>query len=122
VSIWCSWEQIGTDYRQKRQRGEARSYALGWSNHYPDRKVERPASIGISHIPSWCTPGHEDEGDEFGEWLRLGISTWKHDFADAHRKPTERAYLDVVLDEEAARSLVADLTAWLDRPKVRAKR
>lgn len=119
MSIWASWESIGTWLTDKRQRGDVRSYALGWSNHYPNRRVERPASVGIAHIPSWCVPGHDDEGDDaVGPWLRLGLTSWLHDWHNPRARPTERASLDVVLDEEAVRSLRDDLTDWLDRPKV----
>lgn len=149
MSIWCSWDHIGTDptvmFRVKRdgsrgrrikprpERGNVLSYAVGFSNHYPDLtgSHERPAVVALADIAPWCVPGH-DAGEcpcgehhdhpDTGPWLRLEVaapetlSFWRRD----GRKPevlSEEA--TVVLDEAAARALRDDLTAWLDRPKVR---
>lgn len=119
MSIWCSWREIGWDKWRKKPRfvhGEVRSYASGFSNHYPtsDGEYEQPADIGISSIPVWCVAGHRDEdGDEIGPWLRLDIGTWDHD-SGRPRVPVQAA---VVMDEKAVRSLVKDMRAWLKAPK-----
>lgn len=142
MSIWCSWEDIGTDVltilterdgkpcleavgdQPEPKRGEVRSYAVGFSNHYPTRdgEYEQPANVGISSIPRWCIPGHrneegQDDYDMLGEWVRLDLFTAEHSFKDGG-KPTGR-YLNaaVVMDVEAARALYHDLGDWLMRPK-----
>jgi len=108
MSIWCSQPAIGFDDWFKRARkphgGHVRSYATGWSNHYPttNGKVERRASIDLATIAPWCVPGNEHNWDDraTGPWLRLSVNS------------------DVVMDEGAVRELVSQLTEWLDRPKV----
>jgi hypothetical protein len=136
VSIWCSWEHIGTDPRdwqtakgkpvpKKAERGTVLSYANGWSNHYPDLtgEAERPAVIALAHMPKWCVPGHDETGDYDinGPWLRLEVvapetlNFWEK--GDDGGPTVEEDGASVVLDEEAARSLRDDLTRWLDRPK-----
>lgn len=140
MSIWCSWPEIGTEVRSRLdedehgqpvliavpphpspERGLVVSYATGWSNHYPDpvNGPERPSSVSLAHMPVWCVPGHngEDDHDEVGPWLRLDILAVDHDY-HAGGKPTGTVHGEsVILDEEAARSLVADLVDWLARPK-----
>lgn len=120
MSIWCSGRVIGHDpawIDDDEQVGDVRSYAGGWSNHYPDQTVEQPANIDTAHIPVWCVPGHRGEVDRvIGPWLRLCVQSWEHDF----RNPTEtvgQVNAAVVLDEAAVRALVDDLTDWLARPK-----
>lgn len=124
--------------------GDVRSYVEGWSNHYPttDGTAERAAAIDTASIPAWCVPGHGGDFEEprrLGPWLRLSVVS-----PDTHVRPrtpeqeaersaawqrgetpkvdvdvgTEPRYVSVVLDEAAVRSLVADLTEWLDTPKV----
>lgn len=135
MSIWCSWNPVGYEEpeprrRDARRRGEVRSYANGWSNHYPTRdgKVECRASVDIAHIAPWCTPGWQQKdpglpnftsGDrcEVAEWLRLTVYTRHHDF-NSGEATNEMRCEAVVMDEEAVRALVADMTAWLDLPKV----
>lgn len=133
MSIWCSGRTIGHELDWEpdpddEPTGEVRSYCDGWSNHYPttDGEAEQPASLDVSHIPSWCVPGHRWDGDgeepewyfgAIGPWCRLIVESWKHDFMNTPAvKGRERA--SVVMDEAAVRSLVADLTAWLEQPKV----
>jgi hypothetical protein len=133
VSIWCSWEDIGYDDEgesgwQNTGRGEVRSYATGWSNHYPttDGQVERPASVGVAHAPQWCVPGHYDatadgdygDGAPVGGWLRLDMVTWTHNWKTPEQVTGPPECHSVVLDEQAARSLAADLLAWADHEKV----
>lgn len=111
MSIWVSHGPVG---------GDVRSCANGWSNHYPttDGTVERPAAIDLASIPTWCVPGHDlTEGRARGPWLRLGVFTARHDFRDP-RVVLERLSANVVMDESAVRDLVAQLTDWLDTPKV----
>lgn len=146
VSIWCSWEDIGWNpggryhYDDGRvvnepgrfDRGRALSYAQGFSNHHPDEtgEHEAPATIGVAHIAPWCVPGHFEDCDcgghdypECGEWLRLSVdapgalSWWTKPGEDKPRR--EPVHADVLLDEQAARALAADLLKWADMPKVR---
>jgi hypothetical protein len=104
MSIWCSWEHIGTDptvmyevspgirevkldgktargrraVEQKAERGNVLSYAEGFSNHYPNLAGthERPAVIALAHMPEWCVPGHDDTDDYdiTGPWLRVEVA------------------------------------------------
>jgi hypothetical protein len=141
MSIWCSWPEIGYDmwpgdgvhggveFMTLGDRpdpnvpngGEVRSYAVGFSNHYPtcDGEYEQRANVGISHCPVWCVPGYDDEFDDdtVGEWVRLDVFTAVHDYQQGGKPTGEYVNAAVVLDEAAARALVADLSAWLDRPK-----
>lgn len=129
MSIWSSWEDVGYDdmmWGGKRKRGEVRSYAILWSNHYPttDGKVEQPASVGICHIPQWCVPGHRDEPEEYDSvapWVRLTVVTSGHDHANPPDPLPRPEGHSVVMDEKAARALVKDLNAWLKLRKVHPK-
>jgi len=120
MSIWCPYNDIGnTEWADEPSRGVVRSYAVGWENHYPDDKVEQLSSLGAASIPDYCVPGHRDEtGSALGPWLRLSVDGWDHLHHPNMKAALHRASLTVVLDEEAVTSLVADLTAWLARPKV----
>ena len=137
MSIWCSWESIGWEptadviYGNGRratepahmERGAVRAYRAGFSNHYPDDS-DPGAMVGVASIPAWCVPGHDDERDDsFGPWLRLSIdSPQAQDWydPDPSKRPTPApVFADVVLDEAAVAALRDDLTAWLDREKVR---
>lgn len=128
MSIWSSWEEIGYDmvFRSpKPHRGQVRSYASGWSNHYPttDGAVEQPAAVGVASMPVWCVPGHEDDysDDTVGPWLRLEVASAQHSWKDGGKPTGLPEGAAVVMDEEAARSLAADLLAWADRPKALPK-
>lgn len=139
MSIWCSWREIGYDIEPPDEAGfefvylgdrpdpnvpeggEVRSYAVGYSNHYPTRdgEYEQRANVGLAHCPVWCVPGHGDDFDDevIGEWVRLDVYTAEHDF-NKGGKPTGRYDLaSVVMDEAAARALAADLLEWADRTK-----
>lgn len=121
MSIWVSLPIIGhpgpMDAFEER-RGDVRSYATGWSNHYPDHTVEHDSRIDLALIPVWCVPGHRESTSTtlVGPWLRLGVDTRTHDFHDP-TGPTSPVYVSVVMDEEAVRALRDDLTDWLHRPK-----
>lgn len=121
MSIWCSWEDIGYDtFTGEWVRGEVRSYATGFSNHYPttDGTYEQPSSVGIATIPVWCVPGHREEMDKtVGPWVRLDVWTADHSFTDGGQFTGRYDTASVVMDETAARSLAADLLAWADREK-----
>jgi hypothetical protein len=145
MSIWCSWPWVGHDPfdGEAPRGGEVRTYAQGFSNHYPDTSGshELPATIDLAHVAPWCVTGHDsgeapewrcsgcDESHEsnerqVGAWLRLGIAAaaglnfWAK---DAEGNPTrERVDAEVVLDERAVLRLYHDLGDWLMLPKVRS--
>lgn len=125
MSIWCSLPSIGHDnWHDGIRGGEVRSYANGWSNHYPttDGDVEQPACVDLATIPAWCVPGNEDRdgGGELGPWLRLSAYGHEHD-PHAPTIIVSRSSTSVVMSEPAVRQLVADLTEWLETPKVHPK-
>lgn len=79
---------------------------------YPDNDYEaiprmRPAVVHTAHIPGFCTPGNREqtEDEPMAPWLRVSIQT-------------PGAWVDVLLNEEAAGALAADLTAWARTPKL----
>lgn len=129
MSTWYSWRVIGhDDDGMEPPVGDVRSYAHGWSNHYPttDGDVERPAWIEVDYLPPFCVPGHEDDEDTLdedarGPWLRLsvyaldGISFWRN--TTTGEPHSEQA--TVVLDETAVQALHDALGEWLAAPKVR---
>lgn len=121
MSIWVSYDVLAFDGDDLPRGGEVRSYASGFSNHYPttDGLVERPSSVDIAHIPSWCVPGHHDENDPLsvGGWLRLNISTWQHHRHDP-AEVIDEVHAGVVLDRAAVVLLHAQLGEWLDRPQL----
>lgn len=141
MSIWCSDATTGFDDGAESPRtigGHVLSFAGGWSNHYPDRfVVERPAAVHLASIAPWCVPGHfypvpggtvcetcrvEHDYPECGPWVRLDLDspnalTWWPD-DDLPTPQPAPIFASVVLDQAAARSLAAHLTAWADRPKV----
>lgn len=117
-----------TPVEQAAERGNVLSYAEGWSNHYPtlDGKAERPAALALASMPHWCVPGVAEGDHDYesaGPWLRVEVAApetlnfWRKDGDGNPAVETQGA--TVVLDEEAVRSLVDDLTTWLDRPKAR---
>ena len=121
MSIWCSGPLIGRDPHEVDPdvHVQVRSYANGWSNHYPntDGVVERDACIDVAVIPAWCVGGEVDDYEAAGPWLRLGLRSWQHDWshpADVVGKMSA----SVVLDEAAVRALAGQLSEWLERPKV----
>lgn len=108
MSIWSS-ESVVT----------VRSYATGWSNHYPTKTghVERKAELMFATIPDYCVPGHREEwGEAIGPWLRMCVYSHAHDF-NAPRKILGPEDASVVMDEEAVQALVDELQQWLARPK-----
>ena len=121
MSIWASHDPVGHDDHEPLRGGDVRSYATGWSNHYPttDGEVEQPAAVGIAHIPTWCVPGHRDADDyddfPLGPWVRLDVITHDHENGKPVSGPWSHS---VVMDEAAARQLAADLLKWADAPKV----
>lgn len=144
MSIWCSWPAVGQepfDPAEPNRGGDVRTYAEGWSNHFPttDGTAELPACIDLADIAPWCVPGHGQElidgawtcpgcgadhdHPETGPWLRLGVTSMasRHWWTqDGKPGPHDGPGLDtfVVMDEGAARQLRDDLTEWLERPKV----
>ena len=120
MSIWVSHEIVGHDVYpdgHEIRGGQVRSYCEGWSNHYPTTDVEGEASIDLASIPVWCVPGHHDEfSDDRGPWLRLGIHTEPGTW-ETERSSGPLSDRVVVMDEDAVRCLVDDLTAWLNTPK-----
>jgi hypothetical protein len=132
MSIWCSRPHIGFDdfWEPNRKRpagGQVRSYATGWSNHYPttDDTVEQRAMVDTAHIAPWCVPGHDGDYENerrVGPWLRLGVHGRAQDYRGRELILGGHVDLSVVLDENAVRALVADLQDWLDTPKARPKK
>lgn len=123
MSIWCSSEDIGFEDRQEGEpnHGQVRSYASGFSNHYPttDGEWEAPAAVGIASIAPWCVPGWSPDDPTLdhplcGPWVRLDVMSWEHEGG----KATETSYAAVVMDEAAARALAWQLLEWADRPHV----
>ena len=117
MSIWSSRTDIGAydlPGEEDKPPGEVRSYAEGWSNHYPTDDVEKPAFVGTASIPPWCVPGHFDdpasEDMATGPWLRLHVATWNEDYG----MPMIANGATVILDVEAARSLAAELLSWAE--------
>lgn len=144
MSIWCSYPTIGWDdegadvggmvidadgVRDPEPHwsgGEVRSYAVGWSNHYPDGTAEYPASIDLADIAPWCVPGWWDRSDELdrevGPWLRMGVHSphavtyWSK---DAEGNPTPNPEVaTVVLDVAAVQALYDQLGRWLAAEKI----
>jgi hypothetical protein len=118
MSIWCSLPVIGFDEFDD-PVGQVRSYANGWSNHYPttDGVVERDATINLAYIPAWCAGGPDDDFESVGPWVRLGVRSYLHDMS-APTETARKVEAVVVMDEDAVRVLVGELNQWLDRPKV----
>jgi hypothetical protein len=121
VSIWVPIAGVGvTDYWGDDPDGTVLTYADGWSNHYPDGEVERPAAVGLSAIPPWCVPGNSDaydaeENEHPGPWLRLHLLTrpsGPRATGDEPRRIADGA--TVLLTPDAARALAAELTKWAD--------
>lgn len=80
--------------------------------------------LDLASIAPWCVTGQDDyeESPEYdihacGPWLRLCVLSSEHNYREpAEVLGTESA--SVVMDEGAVRELVAQLSAWLERPKV----
>ncbi|MFE9232028.1 hypothetical protein [Cellulosimicrobium funkei] len=128
MSIWVPIAGVGhSDYWGDDPDGTVLTYADGWSNHYPDGEVERPAAVGLSAIPPWCVPGHspddhDDEADQPGPWLRLHLLTrpsGPRAEGDEPRRITDGA--TVLLTPDAARALAAELTKWADLDHTKPK-
>lgn len=133
MSIWCSLPTITPTAPEVDDYDVCAgvwSYVDGFSNRYPapddGKHIERPACIDLADMPEWCVPGHvngdENNYVERGPWLRLGIHGWRHDYSDP-TNPAKGAeeYATVVLDEDAAKALHAQLSEWLAAPKARPK-
>lgn len=117
MSIWASWRTIGWDDEDDLQRGEVRSYAHGWGNHYPttDGAVEQLANVDLAYIPGYCVPGYADDvyaDMATGPWLRLYVSS--REYIDG--KPVGPDTAAVILDVAAARHLAEDLIEWVNQP------
>lgn len=128
MSIWVPIAGVGvTDYWGDDPDGTVLTYADGWSNHYPDGEVERPAAIGLSAIPPWCVPGQDIEVPETehtkpGPWLRLHLLTrpsGPRATGDEQRRIADGA--TVLLTPDAARALAAQLTRWADLDHTKPK-
>jgi hypothetical protein len=119
MSIWCSLPAIGFAAELDEPVGQVRSYASGWSNHYPttDGAVEREAALDLAYIPAWCAGGADDDFEVVGPWFRLGLYSHTHNYSSP-ADVVGPADATVVLDEDAVRALIGELTVWLNRPKV----
>jgi hypothetical protein len=125
MSIWApkdivGWEDQFWGFLQEKEchGGEVRTYAQGFSNHYPttDDVFEKKASIELAEIPAWCVPGHTFEAFEaiqtaIGPWLRLCIS-------DAYQTTEPPDRNAVVMDEKAVEALRDQLNLWLECKKI----
>lgn len=133
MSIWATRAEIGWDdegwvsvtgtrIEPTAAGGEVRSYADGFSNHYPtaDDTVERRATIDTASIPSWCVPGNRTSDDDtaVGPWLRLGVASVRHTTTVEPAFAVADMAAAVVLDEAAATALRDELSAWLATPKI----
>lgn len=121
MSIWATHAEIGkpgTDPMSDDFDGTVRTFADGWSNHYPTDDVEKPASVGLAFMPAHCVPGYLDDaydGDEDGApgpWLRMHLLT------ESIRRNDDGPVIPdgatVILKPSAARTLGAALIAWAD--------
>jgi hypothetical protein len=128
VSIWASHrDDIGRTTSESgwpaEFDGSVRTYADGWSNHYPTDDVELPAAVSLAEIPPWCVPGHREafeqrEADDAeypetpGPWLRMSLLTQSRRRNDD--RPTIPDGSTVVMNPAAARALGTALLAWAD--------
>jgi len=128
VSIWASHnDEVGRTTTEtgwpEEFDGSVRTYADGWSNHYPTDDVEKPAAVSLAEIPPWCVPGHGEASEgrgaddpEYSEnpgpWLRMSLLTQSRRRDDGHPVIPDGA--TVVINPDAARALAAALTAWAD--------
>ena len=111
MSIYCSRITVGRDPWESPSTQKGKVFTHPQNNlRLLDLPVWPEGSIHLAHIPAWCVPGHETEEenyDEIAPWLRLSVDAGG-------------GYLDVVLNEDAARALAADLVEWANYPKVGA--
>lgn len=151
MSIWCSWDHIGTETYEgvevspglvaidvggdlpdgipvvhHKERGDVRAYCDGWSNHYPTHGFDDPvATVSLAHIPVWCVPGRDEESEEVAPWVRLTVDSAGAltwwTDDPADRPAPAPVHASVVLDEDAARALRDDLDEWLAQPKAHPK-
>jgi hypothetical protein len=120
MSIWQSTVDVGTtgDFPLTFD-GTVRTYADGWSNHYPTDDVELPAAVGLAQLAPHCVPGHLDDAyDEDGPNGRPGPWLCMHMITQSRRRaagaPRSIDGSTVLLNPDAARALAAALTAWAD--------
>lgn len=140
MSIWCSHETIGFEQVgysledddgapiKPTMNGNVRSYASGWSNHYPttDGGVEQPAAVDLASIAPWCVPGNQEDNVPLmaaGPWLRMCVTSWGHCVMTTPAVPAghpngEMETASVVMDESAVVALRDQLNAWLAKAKV----
>lgn len=144
MSIWCSGEPIGFEPLGLAEdgalapefaevgNGQVRSYAAGFSNHYPTTTgdYEQPAAVALASIAPWCVPGHDEpcacesgshDHPEVGPWLRLEVLSHEHPWEDGGVPSGRIEGADVVLDEIAVATLRDKLTEWLEQPKVQPR-
>lgn len=144
MSIWCTGERIGYEPRglavdgeappkmKSLRNGQVRSYATGFSNHYPTTTgdYEQPAAVALATIAPWCVPGHDEpctckagahDWPEVGPWLRLELLSHEHIWEEGGKPSGRIEGADVVLDEAAVTTLRDRLTEWLDQPKVQPR-
>jgi len=116
VSIWASTVTVGRDVFGSEAPDGVIGYAEGWSNHYPDRVVEKPACVDLAEIPAWCVPGHRDDYSDTatGTWVRMSVNVWN----DQYGRPMCATGATVNLDPEAARALGKALIEWADSEHV----
>lgn len=105
MSIYASGAEVGRD-EEYRPTGEVLYY--GGSHDFPEPDDVRGV-IELASIPGHCVPGHEDNIEHVGPYLRMSVMENVEDVAlDA----------TVILTEAGARTLRDHLDRWLSEPKV----
>lgn len=114
MSIFASYPDIGS--REDDDTTDGTVLAYEGSHRYP-KPGDPHANVGLATIPAWCVPGRDEpedyDSDDVGPWVRLDVSTPNSD----GNLRTSNAQT-VLLSEDAARALAAQLVAWADQPKV----
>jgi hypothetical protein len=119
MSIYCSWEEIG---ESPDNWGEFTREVLTYegSHVYPEPDKQRPATIGISHIPGFVWREHlpesrkdQDADGPLAPYLRVDIAAW----SDEENRPMIDDGAQCVLTQAGALKLYHQLGDWLMRDK-----
>lgn len=113
MSIYAHWCAIGED-EDFEPNGEVLSYTR--SSRFPDPALDKVGAVNLSEIPPWCDPSVPEEDAEAyppAEWLRLYVCTWN----EKYERPMTSDEATVLLNESAVRTMVEQLSMWLDQRK-----